>query len=168
MFLKIYNKYIGFVFSFFFNNGTKWFGTNADPTNLTHWVHITVHSGIPETFTQPINIRSHTTKYQKGQKVMYFLWLKTTGTWSVEIKVNAVVFLTIVECGTLVKDLHHGLILWHYPTANWKQCTKKGVLIYSVPCFPFPCCDNPGNLSKYSTNAILSRAPIPNQDTCLL
>jgi hypothetical protein len=28
---------------------------------------------------------------------MYFLWLKTTGTWSVEIKVNAVVFLTIVE-----------------------------------------------------------------------
>jgi hypothetical protein len=28
MFLKIYNKYIGFVF--FFNNGTKWFGTNAD------------------------------------------------------------------------------------------------------------------------------------------
>jgi hypothetical protein len=46
--------------------------------------------------------------------------------------------------------------------------TLAGVLMYSVPSFPFPCCDNPGNLPKYSTNAILSRAPIPNQDTRLL
>jgi hypothetical protein len=29
-------------------------------------------------------------------------------------------------------------------------------------------CCNPGNLPKYSTNAILSRAPILNQDTRLL
>jgi len=50
-------------------------------------------------------------KIPEGTKVMYFLWLKTTGTWTVEIKVNAVVFQTIVEYGTLVKDLHHGLIL---------------------------------------------------------
>jgi hypothetical protein len=51
---------------------------------------------------------------------------------------------------------------------------KSPILIFcrqfsnSVPSFPFPCCDNPGNLTKYSTNAILSRAPIPNQDTRLL
>jgi hypothetical protein len=56
---------------------------------------------------------------------MYFLWLKTTGTWSVEIKVNAVLFLTIVEYGTLVKDLHQTYFMT-LPDGKLKAVYKKG------------------------------------------
>ena len=57
---------------------------------------------------------------------MYFLWLKTTGTWSVEIKVNAVVFLTIVEYGTPSKGSSPQTYFMTLPDSKLKAVYKKG------------------------------------------